>query len=59
MSRLLKYWELPIVMGVNDYDCVWLIKEEFKDKINSGEFQREMKRDSNIKVTATCNIIKP
>ena len=31
---------------------------EFKDKINSGEFQREMKRDSNIKVTATCNIIK-
>ena len=32
---------------------------EFRDKINSGEFQREMKRDSNIKVTATCNIIKP
>lgn len=32
---------------------------EFKDKINSGEFQREIKRDSNIKVTATCNIIKP
>ena len=31
---------------------------EFRDKINSGEFQREMKRDSNIKVTATCNIIK-
>ena len=31
---------------------------EFKDKINSGEFQREMKRDSNIKVIATCNIIK-
>lgn len=31
---------------------------EFKDKINSGEFQREMKRDSNIKITATCNIIK-
>lgn len=32
---------------------------EFKDKINSGEFQREIRKNSNIKVTATCNIIKP
>jgi hypothetical protein len=34
MSRLLE-WELPIVMGVNDYDCDWLIKEEFYESDNN------------------------
>lgn len=29
MPRLLKYWELPIRMGVNEYDDdSWIIKEE-------------------------------
>lgn len=33
MSRLLKYWELPIVMGVNEYDDdSWIIKEEEKEE---------------------------
>ena len=33
MPRLLKYWEFPIVMGVNEYDDdSWLIKEEEEEK---------------------------
>ena len=29
MPRLMEYWELPIVMGVNEYDDdSWIIKEE-------------------------------
>ena len=28
MPRLLEYWELPIVIGINEYDYYWLIKEE-------------------------------
>lgn len=33
MPRLLKYWELPIVMGANEYDDdSWIIKEEEEEK---------------------------
>lgn len=33
MSRLVEYWELPIVMGVNE--CDWLINLNYESNNNN------------------------